>query len=442
MAAQVGPMEVDLHSLSRQLRLVWLMGVVILLPMDFIKLPLNTVPVDAWILLAMPLVWLFYGYKVKSISVMYLVAIWLILLASFISIFPALAPMNSFVVLLKELYVFAWFFTIATVLCAVNAADRRRLLIVWSAAVLVHGAIIVAEFFSPAFWRFVTSLAGSVRDFEMYRPSGLFVNANSAALFQLFGFVPLMLVSRSPRTAICLGVLLLPSMLATGSMAAALALSAGAVVALVVLALSGHMARVVAASGQLLMLVLVLVGLLYYVTSHNPRYHAHFERIFLGRAERSSGGRFDLWQRGFDVFLDHGAFLWGVGPENFREVDGHGNQLHSDFLAFLVERGLIGTVGLALLAGIALSRAATLIWLYYKYPDRVGLAGFVFLGAVVATLVESLTHQVFHFRELWLVMAFQEALVLRATHADERAGPESLSRFGGSQGWGVAKWFG
>ncbi len=414
-------------TLLRFLKVGWLMGVVILLPLDFVKFPYNTIPVDLWILMALPVVWLFFGQGIRSLSLSYLVAMWLIMIASFISIFAAPAPMNSFIVLVKEVYVFVWFLTITAVLCTVSAADCRRVLVVWAGAVFVHGVIIVAQFLSPAFWRFTTSLAGSLRDFEIYRPSGLFVNANSAALFQLLGFVPLMLVSRSPRMAIILGVLLMPTMLTTGSMGAALALCSGVAVAMVALALSGHMTRVASAAAQLLLALLLLVGLLYYVTSHNQRYQAHFERIFLGRAERSSGGRFNLWQRGFDVFLDHDTFLWGVGPENFREVDGRGNQLHSDFIAFLVERGLIGVLGLALMAVTALGRAAYLIWMYNKYPGRAGPEGFVFLGAIVATLVESLTHQVFHFRELWLVLAFQEAMFFRITRSTYHMEPRHPS---------------
>jgi len=115
------------------------------------------------------------------------------------------------------------------------------------------------------------------------------------------------------------------------------------------------------------------------------------------------------------IYLDHSAFLWGVGPENFRVVDPEirNNQLHNDFIAFLVERGLLGALGLLLFATIAVSRAAYMVLICNKYPDRSQLAAVVFLGAIIAATVESLTHQVFHFRELWLVLAFQEALLFK-----------------------------
>jgi O-antigen ligase len=239
------------------------------------------------------------------------------------------------------------------------------------------------------------------------------MNANSAAFFQLLGFVPLMLVSPSRKAAIILGILLLPTMLLTGSMGATVAFIAGLMVAIIAIILSGHLALMIKIFIRLGIVLLLLGGLLYFIVSHNERYQAHFTQIFLGRAERSSEGRFDLWQQGLDAYLKYDVFLWGVGPENFREVGDKGKQLHNDFLAFSVERGLLGTLGLVLFAALAAGRAAYMVLIAIKYPDRARLVIVVFLAAIVAALVESLTHQTFHFRELWVVLALQEAMLFK-----------------------------
>ena len=42
----------------------------------------------------------------------------------------------------------------------------------------------------------------------------------------------------------------------------------------------------------------------------------------------------------------------------------------------------------------------------------------VFLAMLIATIVESLTHQVFHTRELWLVLAVQEAVLYKMITSD------------------------
>lgn len=421
----MGSAEGGQSSLARRLMMIWLVGMLALLPLDLIKLPLNMTLVDVWILMALPLLWLSFVRGPQIISLPYAVPMWLIFVASFVSTFAAPAPKNSFIVVLKEVYAYVWFVTLTAVLASLRARELRRVLVVWAGVVLVHGWVILAQFLSPDFWRLVASLADKSTEYEIYRPSGLFMNANSAAFFQLLGFVPLILAAgSSKKAAIILGLLLLPTMLATGSMGAAIAFTAGLTVAVVAIALSGRMFLVIKIFGRLAMAMALLGGLLFFIVSHSPRYQAHFEQIFLGRAERSSGGRFDLWQRGIDVFLDQRVFIWGVGPENFREVDPKmtDNQLHNDFLAFLVERGLVGALGLVLFAALVVNRAAYMVLIANKYPERARLAVVVFLAASVAAIIESLTHQTFHFRELWLVWALQEAMLFKMTTGEREGG--------------------
>jgi O-antigen ligase len=404
--------------------MIWLVGTLVLLTVDLISLPLNMNVVDVWILMALPILWLSFARTHHIISFPYTIAIWIILLASFASTFAAPAPKNSLVVILKEVYAYVWFVTLTAILARLNARDLRRVLVIWAGIVFVHGLVIVAQFFSPEFWRFTARLAGSLKDFEIYRPSGLFVNANSAAFFQLLGFVPLVLASPSKKTAMILGILLLPTMLATGSMGAALALAAGMAVATMAIFLSGRLALIIKMFVRLAIAISLLGGFFYLVASQNERFQEHIERILVGRADRSSEGRFDLWQRGFDAFLDQNTFLWGVGPENFREVDPAktDNQLHNDLLAFSVERGLLGTLGLVLFGVIAASRAGYMVVICNKYPNRAQLSVVVFLAAITAATIESLTHQVFHFRELWLVLAFQEAMLYKMMTSESKAG--------------------
>ncbi|HMQ53615.1 MAG TPA: O-antigen ligase family protein [Anaerolineae bacterium] len=427
----IDPAHAGRSTWFKRMTMIWLTGMLILLPLDFIKLPLNMTLVDGWVLMGLPGLWLSLVRGRYVINLSYIIAMWLILVASVASTFAAPAPRSSLIVLLKEVYVFVWFVTLVAILVRLSASDFRRTLVVWSGMVLINGLVIVAQFLSPEFWRFTAGLAGNLKDYDIYRPSGLFLNANLAAFFQLLGFVPLMLASPSKKVAMILGVLLLPTMLLTGSMGATLAFIAGLMVTIVAVVWSGHLLLTLKILGRVALVLLLLGGVLYFIISHNERYHRHFEQIFLGRSERSSEGRFNLWQRGLEAYVDNEVMLWGVGPENFREVDlaRTDNQLHNDFLAFSVERGLLGTLGLVLFAGLALSRAAYIVLLYNKYPGQASLTVVVFLGAMTAAIVESLTHQVFHFRALWIVLAFQEAVLFRmmtVNRAVEPA-PEFLS---------------
>jgi hypothetical protein len=409
-------------SWSSRLVVIWLAGMVSLLPVKILNLPMNFELVDIWTLGGMPVVLYIYSLRrPRAISLSYAIPMWFVLISSFISAFASHSPTKSTIVILKEIYLFVWFFMVLALLFQLSAKDMRGVLRVWSLVVICHGCLMVAQFLSPEIWRLTNSLGGNSARLEGYRAAGLFICdkagcANKAAFFQLLGFVPLLLSGYSKRITIVLGIFLFASMMTSGSMGATIAFSSGLIVAIIAIAYFKKSLSVVINNFLRVGLALIILGgLLYILGSESPDQVNHFERIILGRYDKSSGGRFDLWSRGIDVLLEHNAFLWGVGPENFRLVDesGNDNQLHNDTLAFLVERGVIGLVGLALFAGITMGKAIHILQIFSKDPKRARFGVVVFLAALIATIVESLTHQIFHTRELWLVLAVQEAVLYK-----------------------------
>lgn len=417
-------LQAEQSSLSRTIVVMWLMGTVVLLPVKVFSFPLNMELVDFWILWALPIFWVFFILKSQTIiSWSYTLAMLFILIGSFISIFAAPNPFKSLVVVVKGGYIFVWFVTLTALLARLSASELRSIMFVWSGTVILHGLLIIAQFLLPEIWRITCAFAGQSAAYEHFRPSGLFISekagdANKAAVFQLVGFVPLLLMNASKRITAILAIVLFSSILATGSMGNTMAFMAGLTTAIVALAVFGKNSfRIGKHLMRLVIGAFFLGGLFFFVLSQNQAYQRHFESIIVGRAEKSSGGRFDLWQRGLDVLIDHNGFLWGVGPENFREVDAaqRDNQLHNDFLAFTVERGLLAVVGLMLFAVMAVSRALYLLKMHIKNAERPRPEVVVFLGTLVAVLVISLTHQIFHARELWLLIALQEAMVFKVT---------------------------
>jgi len=403
-------------SWSSRLIVIWLAGTVCFLPIKILNLPLNFELVDVWALGGMPVVLYLYSLRrPHMISWSYTIPMWFVLISSFISAFDSPAPTRSLIVIIKEIYLFLWFFVVLALLFQLRANEIREVLRVWALVALCHGGLMIAQFVSPDIWRLTNALGGNSARLEGYRAAGLFICdkagcANKAAFFQLLGFVPLLLSGYSKKITIVLGIFLFAGMMSSGSMGATIALSSGLVVAIFAIAYFKKSLSVVIKNFVRVGLALVVLGgVLYIAGSESPDQVNHFERIILGRYDKSSGGRFDLWGRGIDVLLEHNAFLWGVGPENFRVVDasGNDNQLHNDTLAFLVERGLLGLIGLGLFAAIGMSKAVHIMQIFGKDPKRASFGVVVFLAALTATMVESLTHQVYHTREFWLVLAVQ-----------------------------------
>jgi O-antigen ligase len=100
--------------------------------------------------------------------------------------------------------------------------------------------------------------------------------------------------------------------------------------------------------------------------------------------------------------------VWGIGPDQYREVDLLQKPLHNDLLAFAVERGVIGLLGLVAFAALALYRAARRWRDPARSPTERAL-DLVFLAAVVGFMVHAQFHQIFHHRAIWLVLALLEA---------------------------------
>jgi hypothetical protein len=412
-------------SVPNRVLMLWLYGMMAFLPIKIFHFPSNLELVDLWVMPALPLLWASFILTRHAISNAYGLAFFLILVGSFVSAFFAPNPLRGTIPIAKEIYLFLWFITLSTLLATLDPRLLRRVIAVWAIAACLHGLLIIAQFLSPRLWHLTTDFAGQSTAYATYRPSGLFISAkagdaNKAAVFQLLGFAPLILSRPPKKVALALAILLLCSILATGSMGTTMAFTVGlttSVMALLIFDRSSAFIRRYLT--QMAVAAVLLLGVGGVVISQNQNYRDHLSTIITGRAAKSSGGRFDLWSRGVNVLDEHGVLLWGVGPENFRLVDpsGNDNQLHNDFLAFAVERGLIGVSGLILFALIAVFRAVRLLMTYSWWSRSTDLTVVVFLASITAMLFVSLTHQIFHSRTLWVLLALQEGMLLQATYA-------------------------
>lgn len=142
------------------------------------------------------------------------------------------------------------------------------------------------------------------------------------------------------------------------------------------------------------------------------------------RVSRAMMLRLELWQVGWQAFQKR---PWGIGPNSASEIQA---SLHSDYLAFLVERGPFGFLGWLLLlleplVYVAQAAKRSRSDLAHQWQILALGAGFL------ANAMNSAVHELSHTRPLWLLMAFifaQSISLLRQVIAAEPV-PDLMSSF-------------
>jgi O-antigen ligase len=149
--------------------------------------------------------------------------------------------------------------------------------------------------------------------------------------------------------------------------------------------------------------------------------HGITEHSFLSRAGHSSESRQAIWRH---LEQEYARSPLGIGPDNSayqmlaigereRPDSFLSKEAHNDFLAYAIERGPLGLIGLLMLVGAAAARA----WgarrgIRARLGARAGAAAL--WGALIATLLGSTVHSTviekMHFRHFWLFLAMLYAL--------------------------------
>jgi O-antigen ligase len=293
----------------------------------------------------------------------------------------------------------------------------RMVLVVWTAAALVWAATVIVEYYHLLPRPVEALLHVSPNGVRFAGPSGNLPNLAASYLLTSF-FV--LLASPWPRRRplrVLAGGWLLLGVFATGSIGGLIGMAAGGTyLAIAAYLRGGRSSRQVQglAGVGLLVGAMLLFGLVLItgppqigqadVQALSQRAKGGVLDASVGRADRSLTGRVILWSSALTATGSRP--LVGIGPGEARQQlqisSGTLNRtgvlkihsLHNDYLAFLVERGILGLTGLLALY-VALGRRA--LWLA-SAGRRLGI-GMPPLGAALfANAADSLFHETFHYR--------------------------------------------
>ncbi|HEX8135028.1 MAG TPA: O-antigen ligase family protein [Actinomycetes bacterium] len=396
---------------------------VALLPLLVPRGPGNTAPADLFAAGFLVLALLALIQRGRRLELPAAPALALILVGSLIALARSQDPKTALLTLLVDVYL------LLLLVAIVNHLDRdpgalRTVLVVWTAAALVWATVLIGAHYHVlprALSELLQVKEGAKR---AAGPTGN--NPNLAASYLVTSFFVL-LASPWPRRrtgrTLAAGWLLL-GLFATGSLGGLLGLAAGGALLVAGAYLrGGHTAGEVRAlvGAALLAGALAVTGLL--LVAGVPRFGlAEVATVSeqakggalggsVGRADKSLTGRLGLWTQA--VARTGPQVLTGIGPGQAKtelqisngSVNRQGelaiHSLHNDYLAFLVERGVLGLAGL--------------LWLYAALARRAGrlsLAGWrweVWLPALgagfVATAADAFFHEAFHYRHVVVLFA-------------------------------------
>lgn len=294
--------------------------------------------------------------------------LWLILVGSVLGTFAARSVENSVVQILRDAYAFSIFFAVAFWLWMKPHTWRP----------MVAGLFLVATVCS------VMIIVDGGR-----RPAGTFLNPNYAGSFLAAVLILLLLVGfKVSRWWVLLVPVMGLAILYTASFGALTMLGTAFLAWLWLGRSGGPVVRRLAVTGVLIAAAACALSFgLFGAIGQSDQ--ANEGNLGTDRLAYSSQTRTFIWRSGLELLPEHPL---GVGPDavrNERLVLG-GLELHNDPLAYLVERGPIGLVGLVGF-GACLWRSS---------PKR-GISRVLML----AFAVSSLTRDVLNFRHLWIILA-------------------------------------
>ena len=316
--------------------------------------------------------------------------------------------------LAQDVYLFCWFVVLVNLIRTRDDLLLVRKAWMWAAVLVSLGAI--GQF---VLHNGIGSLLGS----RGLRPRSTMYNPNMLADYLMMSvFVVMSLVRDVKRVVIlpALGIIGL-ALLATKSNGGMIAFLAGLVVWAVFMAASGPANR----RGSWLaggVLLLSLAGAALWIGSEyglgGRVLAALSEHTFAGRMEHSTASRAHIWDQLQQAYA-HSPL--GIGPGNSssltlgladreRPDSYRSKEAHSDYLAYAIERGPLGLIGLIAFM-VGLCGQVAVYWRGARRGKgghtsrRAQLWAAAMLAIIVASAVHSLVIEKFHFRHYWVFFA-------------------------------------
>jgi O-antigen ligase len=373
--------------------------------------PANLGPADAFIALAMfsSLFWL--GSSSLRVRAPYALAAGVMIAAGAAAALAGPVPVDGLFAVMKDSWLLLFGICVANVCRTPHALGL--IVRTWAGSAIVWATVLLVGQLAGN-----SSLTGTQSNLGG-RTSLTFGDPNVAAHY-FFVSIMIMAAARYPRhraVRMLAYVLLLSAWALSGS-------NSGIVQMLLAIVLIGLLAvyrrsgavPVIAVACCLLTLGAVLIPRVPIARLQQAAHDSQYRviRDWVGHSELSARQRSLVLSESVDLYYDGG--LLGQGPAStiYRLDAGQAflaKEAHNDYVAALVERGLVGAIGIVLLIGSVSVRT----WAVVRRPLSQAFAEVVpragpLLAAVAGTFVLATVYEALHVRQVWALFAIVAAL--------------------------------
>ena len=335
--------------------------------------------------------------------------------------------------LAQDAYLYAWFIVLVNLVHTRRDLRLVRVAWVWTAVLVSLGAMGQLLFHTGGS---LGTLLGS----RGIRPASTLYNPNMLADYLMMSvFVALSLAAEVRRALLVLALGIIGmALLATKSNGGMIAFGAGSLAWAAAMVATGPARQ----RGSILataVLVASLGAAMFWLGSEyglgDRVFQSLSEHTFVGRMEHSSESRMKIWDQ-LEQSYAHSPL--GIGPGNSasltlgladreRPDSYRSKEAHSDYLAYAIERGPLGLVGLFMFMAALFGQVAV-YWRASRRasggaPRRARLWTAAMVAVLVGSLVHSLVIEKLHFRHYWLFLALVCASAFMTTARADAAAP-------------------
>jgi len=412
--------KIKIRGYTIQKFFFWLVILVLfLLPLERIIFPLSLKAVDLILVPLIGLGGLYFFRESRRFQVPLALPTWLIMIASLMATI-SIPTFDSLLAIIQEVYLFIWFVALTNILTTFKPSNFDMLITIWSIIAVFEAATSLMGMLKigPAIFYTSPIKDNTLSTGAFNRGFGTFANPNATAAYLAISFFILQAAIWPKWLRIVFGSFIYMGIYSTGSMGAILSTTIGIITLVIFTSILNNRSRLLLYGGGV-SIVIVFAILMFFLSQSKGPFFSLSEitsvgkenqilALTLGRLNHSVSGRVTHYDDAWQAFEKNPL---GSGPNI--------SDSHNDYIAYLFDRGLLGFFGWL---GLVITTLLTPLSSIKQSQNNFRLKQILALWAgFLVVSIDAFTHEISHFRQVWVLMAFLYAAYYRFASTDNKS---------------------